>query len=464
MLPNLMTSDLMTLQWSRRVRAKLEDASVAQDVVVPNTLFVLKNGTDATGQRERLSCPYATLAGALADAQSGDLIWMGPGIFQGSVVIPPDLANLSIQGAGRDATRLTPTNSAECIEWSSAAPMDSLTISDMSIDMGIVNQPAILIDGVPSGGASFGSTDGLRLYNINVFGMGSSVSVAIRCINSVEVHGYNGPDLHLDRVARGIVDGVYVSGMLTNVNSAAESVQPTDPIDRVRLTKTTCDVLISSGNAQTVAESTVNATTQVAGVHADSATDVCTGSLAFHGTAQAVQLTYNQTNDKQTRDDLFNLVGCVVHGELGIQRDVAGVGTGIVRVNAQNITLMTNQIGEVSVDDYVALDIRGGFFHQEALTNGGKAPPDQFWGTIDRDYHSFDGVNAEAWGGGTEVQIHPPLPQYAGYGLVIESESVGTIPAITTIKSGDKFGVSAPTVTGLVDITLVRTRLQFLPV
>jgi hypothetical protein len=50
-------------------------------VEVANTLFVMKNGDDATAQRERFDLPFLTIDAAVTAAQTGDLIIVYPGQY-----------------------------------------------------------------------------------------------------------------------------------------------------------------------------------------------------------------------------------------------------------------------------------------------------------------------------------------------------------------------------------------------
>lgn len=50
-------------------------------ITVNNTVFVMKNGSDATGTRQRLDLPFLTLSAAQTAAQSGDTIIVYPGTY-----------------------------------------------------------------------------------------------------------------------------------------------------------------------------------------------------------------------------------------------------------------------------------------------------------------------------------------------------------------------------------------------
>ena len=54
------------------------------ELPIQNTLYVAKNGDDLTGTRNRLDKPYLTIAGASADAQEGDCVY----VFSGSYTEP----------------------------------------------------------------------------------------------------------------------------------------------------------------------------------------------------------------------------------------------------------------------------------------------------------------------------------------------------------------------------------------
>lgn len=63
-------------------RAGTSGASGAlTELSIQNTLYVSKNGDDATGTRNRLDKPYLTIAGASADAQVGDCVYVFGGSY-----------------------------------------------------------------------------------------------------------------------------------------------------------------------------------------------------------------------------------------------------------------------------------------------------------------------------------------------------------------------------------------------
>lgn len=67
------------------------------------TLYVDKNGNDTTAQRGNIGLPYLTITAALAAAQSGDVVRLGPGTWA-ERVYGPELAQWSLVGSGVDVT------------------------------------------------------------------------------------------------------------------------------------------------------------------------------------------------------------------------------------------------------------------------------------------------------------------------------------------------------------------------
>lgn len=91
------------------------------------------NGVDASGVRGRLDKPYKTISAALAVAQSGDTVFVGPGTYaQSSALVLP--ANVSVYGSGVDVTIITGTVGVThaVVEPSTGSFISDVTISNTS--------------------------------------------------------------------------------------------------------------------------------------------------------------------------------------------------------------------------------------------------------------------------------------------------------------------------------------------
>ncbi|MHB9005066.1 MAG: hypothetical protein ACYC6C_13600, partial [Coriobacteriia bacterium] len=93
-------------------------------IVIPggmsNVLYVDVNGDDLTAVRGNSGYPYATIQAALNDAASGDCVQVGPGTFAAAVLLP-ELAAISIIGAGVDQTFITSASAAATLAGHFAA-------------------------------------------------------------------------------------------------------------------------------------------------------------------------------------------------------------------------------------------------------------------------------------------------------------------------------------------------------
>lgn len=464
-LPNLQSSDLMLVQWSRRLRKALASASAGNDVDFPNTLFVFENGNDTTGLRERLDRPYATLVGALADAQDGDEIVLGPGIFPGSVTIPGTIQNLTISGAGENVTYVTPTAAQTWLTMNTTPGMENLAIRGLTVSMGASPAAAIVINGVTSGGTSFAEPGALEIHHVAIGGGNAAGRVLITAVNQVDIHNLKvagaGFNIWLDRVGQCKVHETVCEGAVLNTNLVTETVQPSGGVRGTRFTTTDCLNFSTGGECVVVCEDTVHVSGAFLASHPDIEPDVNSGRCEFHGQAGSVELIFNcSKNDSGT----FNLTSAIVEGTFEAHRLVGGDGVGRSSILAQNITLMSDLLASVVANDYADLDIRGGFFHQRALTNGGVAIVAPC-GTIDRDVHGYldpqDVLQVPS-----QIEIHPPFPLYARYGIIIEQDPdpllPSVLPAATSNKLGGSFDIAA-TNDGEVKLTLVRPNVNAPP-
>lgn len=97
------------------------------------TLYVDKGGNDTTAQRGNIGLPYLTIAAALAAAQSGDVVRLGPGTWAERVIFP-SLGSLSLVGSGVDATLIDYSEEAEpIVQIYPTSEIDSILIRDLTV-------------------------------------------------------------------------------------------------------------------------------------------------------------------------------------------------------------------------------------------------------------------------------------------------------------------------------------------
>ena len=77
-----------------------------------NMIYVDKAGNDSTGLRGDIRNPFLTINAALAAAQSGDIVQIGPGTWTEAVVLP-ELSSISLIGSGMDRTYIDGTAAGE---------------------------------------------------------------------------------------------------------------------------------------------------------------------------------------------------------------------------------------------------------------------------------------------------------------------------------------------------------------
>lgn len=477
-LPNLTSCDLPTVMWSFRLKRAVTFMAAGPIVTIANMAFVFEGGSDATGTLDRLDLPYATLAGAIADIAALPApvpayeILVGPGTFVGLSAITNGITDLAIRGMGPTATTLQPGVATSLITFVGATPMDNLLIEGMTIDMGATGVQAVQVDGTASAGACFASPGVCALQDLNLIGGNANDIIRLTAVNQVDVHDVSvitHGSVLFDRVAKSRCDNFTVFDNIRCIWDLNAAVTPSDGAQPSVFTATMCSTFTSSGNCKTVCESTVRVEDLVSN-HADidgPPAIVNHGWLRFHGYAETVTLTYNVTGFQVgPRKDVFNLVKSEVNGFFTVARLGAGTGAGRIAVAAQNITLHSQAFGSVAIDGYVDLDIRGGFFHQPALTNGDSYPYTPPFGTIDRQVHGWPAPVAVD--SGNPIGIVPPFPTNATYGIIIEAApaELTALPASTSVKQGDQFTIT--TADGgdhNLEITLVRPNidLAFVP-
>jgi len=157
-----------------------------------NVLYVDKAGSDATGARGNIGLPYLTISAALAAAQSGDVVQIGPGTWVEDVTLP-GLAEISLVGAGRDQTRITGVaNDATITAAPTGTALARCLISDLSVyNPGVGTGYSISISGTglaAPGNFVSESAHGLVIRNVRT---ASDINTGVRvmCAGHVDIVG-----------------------------------------------------------------------------------------------------------------------------------------------------------------------------------------------------------------------------------------------------------------------------------
>jgi len=176
---------------------------VGGGVTVNNTVFVSKNGNNATGARNDWSKPFLTIQAALAAALAGDTVFIFPGTYAEAVVMP-DKDNITIRGAGINAVNIAPVAGVPFTWVIGAALMQKFEMSDLTLtDLFPAGTGCIFIDGnaVADAGASF---PGFVFRRVKADCQSTTNAVRIRRVDDVRVYDCNfqGGDFLMQNVGR----------------------------------------------------------------------------------------------------------------------------------------------------------------------------------------------------------------------------------------------------------------------
>jgi hypothetical protein len=98
-----------------------------------SVVYVDKAGDDTTGARGDIGKPFLTIAAAMAVAQSGDVVRVGPGTWAERVIFP-SLGSLSLVGSGVDATLIDHSEESEPVVYVyPTSEIDSILIRDLTV-------------------------------------------------------------------------------------------------------------------------------------------------------------------------------------------------------------------------------------------------------------------------------------------------------------------------------------------
>lgn len=164
-------------------------------VPMQNTVWVCKPpiGNNATGLRNRIDKPFATIQAAIAAALSGDVIMIFPGVYDEAVVMADKL--LAFQGTSEQGVVISPVAPGVPFTWVvGAAGMSRFSMKNLKLASGgIMVGTSLVLDG--SAFADFGS-DGIILDNVEIDEQGGGDAVRIvraNVVNGIEMKTQGGP-------------------------------------------------------------------------------------------------------------------------------------------------------------------------------------------------------------------------------------------------------------------------------
>ena len=167
----------------------LGSGSGLADIPMDAMLLVSQTGNDSTGARGNVALPFKTVTAALNVAQTGDIIYIAPGTYDGYLLIPDTIESITLRGSGTGATTLTANNPMAVIYRDSTSPFHSCEISNMTIKNTYIDGglAVIMFDGYNHTGGYFNSFPGLNLNNLLIVSDGYLATVN-RCINFFDIN------------------------------------------------------------------------------------------------------------------------------------------------------------------------------------------------------------------------------------------------------------------------------------
>lgn len=383
------------------------------------TLYIDKGGNDTSAERGNAGLPFATIEAALAAAQSGDVVQLGPGTWTISSLAPlewPDLGRLTLRGAGRDSTTIVGSMSgAAVLTVAPALHGAQIIIADLTI--------------AETGGSACSLAIGDDTYRI------ASVELRdVRTLSSTD-HGIELQSI-LDLYVAGCrLDKVYAHGVV-----------------RATLSDCHCTSVYRFGwdSDDTTLWTSENA------VYSDVQTVGCYGAgLTAEGIVRVSAdggclgaLTATLTSDGEeaagyvTAQSRFNIVAISGDSEFtGANLDGSTMASlAVTRSAGADRIVVTARggsiAGGVSAGEGCDLDIRGSHFLQASLEAVG-SPIGGHKGTIERSTHR-EAFNLPD--GGTTVALAVPFTT-ANYSVAYELTTGSGAPVYTTSKTATGFAV-----------------------
>ena len=134
----------------------------------------LATGNDATALRGRIDRKYLTIQAAVNDAVTGDVIELGPGIFNEAVTVNgASVDYLTFVGHGRSTA---PGTASSGTSWEAPAGQTPLTLTNASAQVAYVS---LVANGNEAIAASGGATNALFLFGIDCYVSTTSVALLV---------------------------------------------------------------------------------------------------------------------------------------------------------------------------------------------------------------------------------------------------------------------------------------------
>ncbi|MFZ4399390.1 MAG: hypothetical protein ACOYO1_05090 [Bacteroidales bacterium] len=353
-------------------------------------LLVSKTGDDNTGARGNVALPFETVTAALNAAQTGDIIYIAPGTYDGYLLIPSTIESITLRGSGTGATTLTANNPMAVIYRDSNTPFHSCEISNMTIKniynaTGNTGLAVIMFDGYNCTGGYFDSFPGLNLNNLLIVSDGYFATVN-RCINFFNINSITNVNMstftELTMVFAESSMGEIVNcitSMAFEYNYKNSNPQPQSGIGSINILQCNMNKLSINGVSKIECDNSTMAREIVADL-SDNANN--SAKIKFRGNCNSVDLKYDFSYSKYIIADFDK---AIIDSSFNAYTLNSTDGYGAT-ISARNAIFNSYNDGYITAGSGTDLDIRGSIFNQEMLqcipaqSNLGS-------GTIDRSMH-----------------------------------------------------------------------------
>jgi hypothetical protein len=420
---------------------------------IANVFYVSKDGDNDTAQPNSMVFKYLTVQAAVtaAAALSGSVVYVGPGDYVESVLVPNGATNFSIVGESKTSTSIT----------AAAAGQSALTLAPTltpieSFGLYNIRLNGTLVAGAPAGGVltiNGGNLAGGDIFTAasfidNVYVQNSSTGPAIVLTRASFVVASNSFFLNTPAVAADIAISLVQSGGVTftesNLNRVSLDYDSANPVGAGGSHTNLNDCVVNGGIVQlgdgtlqmfggTV---TIGNLAITAALEADM-NDTNVGVSGLTGIFQSddvsfdgdvtLQATYGAASAAPTANQSV-IRGGSINGDLTVI-DVPGVVVHAPRIH--NVDLLGNVVASASFPD-----IRGSRFEQANLSVVGI-------GAIDRDYVRIPVVTLPVVPGAVIVPASAapiftndgggPFPPYVAgnYAVLVEPNMNGGVASVT---------------------------------
>ena len=323
-------------------------------ITTTNVVRVDKGGNDLTGQRNNFALPFQTIQAAVNAAVIGDVVLVGPGLFNEQVIVPPT-KGLSIIGSGYTETFLNFPGQA--LIWNPSADAN-FVVSDIGLVTGGISvTPTVNNVGAAS----------IIGFNRLQFPPAPASGITLNQINVAVISGCIGNTSGPSMVSLGNCGIVSINdGLVFSVTSTydASLAMPLAPSDIEIISSKLISVVNTLQSRMSVQNSSIRNTTLVS-VNDDALTrsyGTFTANDSDLGNV-AVAVAYSAV---AVSDAVFDVKRC---GVRDLVTNAALTATGRIKANAKECTI--DATGQILAGDNVDLDIRGSQYEPSKLTIGG---------------------------------------------------------------------------------------------